>query len=94
MAGLTLKKILPAFIPVAFELVRHFKRDLTHNSNIKKIDETEEKLATIENLIVRVEKKALINRDEIKSFKTHFMIWAALNSALLIAVLVKLFFFC
>ncbi len=93
MAGLTFRKILPAFIPVAFELVRHFKRDLSHNSNIKNFDETEEKLATIENLIVKVEKKALINREEIKAFKTQFMIWAAINSALLIAIFVKLFFF-
>ncbi len=91
MPGLTFKKLLPAFIPVAWELFNHFKRDINHNSNIKKFDESEEKLATIENLIVRVEKKALLNREEIRSFKSHFYIWAAVNSALLIAIFVKLF---
>ena len=93
MAGSILKKLLPAFIPVAWEVINHFKRDMNHNSNIKKFDASEEKLPTIENLIVKVEKKALINRDEIRSFKGHFYIWAAINSALLIAVFVKLFFF-
>ncbi|MBP7205271.1 MAG: hypothetical protein KBA54_02025 [Candidatus Cloacimonetes bacterium] len=93
MPGLTFKKLLPAFIPVAWEIFNHFKRDLNHNTNIKKHDESEEKLATIENLIVRVEKKALINRDEIRSFKHNLIIWTAINSALLIAIIVKLFFF-
>ncbi len=93
MSGSILKKLLPAFIPMAWEVVRHFKRDLNHDINIKKINESEEKLATIENLIVRMEKKTQLNREEIRTFKNHFYIWAAINSALLIAVFVKLFFF-
>ncbi len=93
MAGSIIKKLLPAFLPVAWELINNIKRDVNHNNKIKKFDESEEKLATIENLIIKVEKKALINREEIKSFKSHFYIWAAINSALLIAVFVKLFFF-
>ncbi|MCB5246949.1 MAG: hypothetical protein LHW57_02845 [Candidatus Cloacimonetes bacterium] len=92
MAGLTIRKLLPAFFPVAMEIFRHFKRDFSHNNNIKKFNESEEKLATIENLIVKVEKKALINREEIRAFKTQFVVWAVINSALLIAIFVKLFF--
>ncbi len=93
MAGSNFKRLLPAFIPVAMEIFNHFKRDFSHNNNIKKFNESEEKLSTIENLIVKVEKKALINREEIKAFKTRFVIWTAINSALLIAIFVKLFFF-
>ncbi len=92
MAIFDLKKLVPTFIPVAFELMRHFKRDVSHNSNIRKFNEAEEKLATIENLIVKIEKKSMVNRDEIRVIKTRFTIWMAINSALLIAILIKLFF--
>ncbi len=93
MLGLTLKKLIPAFIPVALEVARRINRDTSHNNHIKKFDKTEEKLSTIENLLVKVEKKALINREEIKAVNTRMQIWAAINSALLIAIAVKLFFF-
>ncbi|NLW18315.1 MAG: hypothetical protein GXY81_01310 [Candidatus Cloacimonetes bacterium] len=92
MAIFNFKKLIPTFIPVALELMRHFKRDVSHNNNIRKFDETDDKLATIKNLLVKIEKKTLINRDEIRSMKTRVTIWAVINSALLIAILVKLFF--
>ncbi|MCB5224522.1 MAG: hypothetical protein WCY21_07250 [Candidatus Cloacimonadaceae bacterium] len=92
MAIFNLKKLVPTFIPVAFELMRQFKRDVNHNSNIRKINEAEEKLATIEHLIVKIEKRAIVNRDEIRAIKTRFTIFATINSALLIAILIKLFF--
>ena len=91
MAG-SLKKLLPAFIPLVMEVMSHVKRDASHNSNIKKIDKTEEKLATIENLVVRLEKKVITNRDEIKAMNIKLQIWLVLNSAMLIAILVKLLF--
>lgn len=93
MAIFKFKKLIPTFIPVALELMRHFKRDVSHSNNIRKFNETEEKLSTIENLIVKLEKKSSVNRDEIRSLKTRFTIWMAINSALLIAVFIKLFFF-
>lgn len=93
MAGLTLKKLIPAFIPLALEIARHLKRDTVHNHNIRKLDNTEEKLATLENLIIKVEKKALGNREEIRALGLRLQIWLALNSLLLIAIAVKLFFY-
>lgn len=92
MAASLLKRFLPAFIPVAYEVVRHLRRDTTHNSEIKKFDKSEEKLATIEHLIVRLEKKAQSNKDEIRASKVRLEIWLAINSALLVAIFVKLFF--
>jgi hypothetical protein len=57
------KKFLPSFIVLLFELLSHWKRDFSHNNNIKKIDKTSEQLGTIENLLVRLEKKIQHNRD-------------------------------
>jgi len=37
MAGSMFKKFLPAFIPLAYELVRQVRRNSSHNSEIKKI---------------------------------------------------------
>ena len=88
----SLKKLLPAFIPLVMDVMSHVKRDASHNNNIKKIDKTEEKLATIENLVVRLEKKVITNRDEIKTMSLKLQIWLVLNSAMLIAIVVKLFF--
>jgi len=50
-------------------------------------------LNTIEHLIVRLEKKVQSNRDEIRSSRIRLRIWLGINSALLIAIFVKVFFF-
>ena len=84
---------MPTFIPLVFELVRHFKRDTNHNQNIRKNDKTTEKLATVEHLMVRLEKKVQLNRDVyVQNFK-QLRLWLALNSVILIAILVKVFFY-
>ena len=92
MIGSTIKKLLPAFIPIAWQLANQLKRNLNHNNDIRKFDKTEDKLETIENLIVRLEKKALGNREEVRKATTAIQIWLAINSALLIAIFIKLFF--
>ncbi len=92
MAGLTAKKLIPAFIPLVMEIVSHIKRDTSHNNDIKKFDKTQEQLSTIENLVVRQEKKLLSTRDEMKAANLRLQIWLLVNSALLIAIVIKLFF--
>ncbi len=88
-----LNKFIPAFIPIVFELMRHFRRDSNHNSNIKKTDKTQEKLGTLEHLMVRLEKKVQLNREVyLKSFN-QIRFWLAVNSVILIAIAVKLFFY-
>ncbi|MDY0150927.1 MAG: hypothetical protein RBS43_01485 [Candidatus Cloacimonas sp.] len=86
-------RFIPTYIPLMFELVRHFKRDTNHNQNIKKNDKTQEKLATMEHLMVRLEKKVQLNRDVYNKSFNQLRIWLALNSVLLIAILVKVFFY-
>lgn len=91
MAGSALKKIMPAFIPLALELLRHVKRDSLHNNNIRKFDKTEEKLATLENLIAKLEKRFTTVREDLKSSQLRLQIWLALNTAILIAIGIKVF---
>ncbi|MDZ4182610.1 MAG: hypothetical protein U1B83_07030 [Candidatus Cloacimonadaceae bacterium] len=85
--------MIPTFIPLAFELLRHFKRDNNHNNNIKKFDKTQEKLATVEHLIVRLEKKVQQGKDSTQAISSRLQIWLALNSAILIAIAIKVFFY-
>ncbi|MBW6514751.1 MAG: hypothetical protein K0B87_08350 [Candidatus Syntrophosphaera sp.] len=87
-----MKKLLPAFIPIAWQFANHLKRNLNHNNDIRKFDKTGDKLETIENLIVRLEKKALGNREEVRKANARLQIWLAINSSLLIAIVIKLFF--
>ncbi|MFO8144306.1 MAG: hypothetical protein R6T89_01035 [Candidatus Syntrophosphaera sp.] len=92
MSLFSIRRLLPV-IPIAWELIRHVKRDISHNKDIKKYDNKEEKLATLENLVVKLEKKVLRNREELIRTSRNIQIWLAINSALLIAIAVKLFFF-
>ncbi|MGC9361336.1 MAG: hypothetical protein ACP5F3_00235 [Candidatus Syntrophosphaera sp.] len=92
MSILNIRRLLPV-IPIAWELFRHVRRDISHNKEISKHDNKEEQLATIENLVVKLEKKAIANREELRKSSQLIQIWLAINSALLIAIAVKLFFF-
>lgn len=91
MGDKSFKRFIPAFIPLLFELMRHFRRDSAHNNDIKKFDKSQEKLGTIEHLLVRLEKKMIQHRDNAQAFNNRIVWWMALNSALLIAIAVKLF---
>ena len=87
--GKRINKMMPAFIPIAFELIRHFRRDANHNSNIRKTDKAAEKIATVEHLLVRLEKKVQLNREVYSKTASRVMIWLGLNSAILIVILLK-----
>lgn len=89
----TFNRLIPAFIPLIFSLVRQFRISSAHDSKIKKHDKSQEKIATIEHLMVRMEKKMVVQRDQAKVFNYRIMWWLAINSALLVAIFVKLFFF-
>ncbi len=93
MSAKTFRRFIPTFIPLIFELVRHIKRDATHNNNIKKFDKTEERLSSVEHLLVRMEKKLLLQRDDVYKAHSRLYWWLAINSALLAAILLKLLFF-
>lgn len=88
-----LSRFMPAFIPLLFELFRQFRRNFSHNESIRKSDISAEKLATIEHMLVRLERKIQHNRDTYEKIANKVTIWLIINSALLITILIKLFFF-
>ncbi|MGI6197924.1 MAG: hypothetical protein ACOYIS_02185 [Candidatus Cloacimonadaceae bacterium] len=87
------KRFIPTFIPLMFEVLRHFRRDSAHDRNIKKFDKSQEKLSTIEHLVVKLEKNVKDQREKTRVFQLRLMWWLGINSAILIAIAVKLFFF-
>ncbi|HOA28917.1 MAG: hypothetical protein KBB33_04375 [Candidatus Cloacimonetes bacterium] len=93
MAGSGFNRFIPAYIPLVFELLRHFRRDVNHNGNIRKVDKTAEKIATVEHMMVRLEKKIQVNRETYEKIANRILIWCAINCALLIAIAVKIFFY-
>jgi hypothetical protein len=91
MALLNYKSLMPSFLTVAFELMEHWKRDSAHNSNIKKLDKTTDKLGTIENMLVRLEKKIQTNREMVEKLKVMLLASVSVNLLLLILILLKVF---
>ncbi len=91
MGATGLKKLVPAFIPLVYEIFRHMKRDTDHNSNIRKTDKTAEKIATVEHLLVRLEKKVQQNREVYQKFARTVLLWLSVNSVVLILIALKLF---
>jgi hypothetical protein len=57
------------------------------------VDKTAEKMATMEHMMVRLEKKIQVNRETYEKIANRILIWSAINSALLIAIAVKIFFY-
>lgn len=91
MAEKSYKRFLPSFITIVFELLEHWKRDAAHNSNIRKLDKTADQLGTIENMLVRLEKKIQYNRDLVDRLKFMLYISMAANLLLLIVIFLKVF---
>ncbi len=91
MAEKKYKRFLPSFITILFELLEHWKRHSTQNSNIKKFDKTSEQLGTIEHMLVRLEKKIQTNRDLVDKLKLLLYVSLAANLLLLIIILARVF---
>ncbi|MDI3503726.1 MAG: hypothetical protein PWP64_662 [Candidatus Cloacimonadota bacterium] len=93
MAVSGFKRFIPTFVPFAFELMRHFIRDFNHNGNIRKNDKSGEKLATLEHMLVRLERNIQHNRESSEKIAVRVYCWLFINSIMLVAILIKLFFF-
>ena len=91
MADKGFKRFLPSFITIAFELMEHLKRDTAHNSNIKKLDKTNEQLGIIEHMLVRLEKKIQTNRELVDKLKMVVFYSMGVNLLLLIVIFLKVF---
>lgn len=84
-----IKRFLPSFLLIAYQLINHWKRNLSHNNNIRKIDKTAEQLGTIEHMLVRLEKKIQANRDLVDKLRFMLFVSMSLNLVLLIVILLK-----
>lgn len=93
MAEKKYKRFLPSFITILFELMEHWKRHTTQNSNVKKFDKTSEQLGTIEHMLVRLEKKILTNRELVDKLKVLLSISLIANLFLLLVILARVFGF-
>jgi len=91
MAEKNFKRFLPSFITIIFELMEHWRRDASHNSNIKKLDKTAEQLGTIEHMLVRLEKKIQTNRDLVDKLRIYLIVSVVANLFLLIIILARVF---
>ena len=90
---MSFKRFIPTFIPLAYEVIKHLRRNNNHNQNIRKTDKTAEKIGTLEHLMVRLEKKVQNNREVYEKHFAQLRWWLIINSALMVAIAVKLFFF-
>lgn len=89
MAKFNFKKILPIVLPLIIEMSRYFRPSIV--APVK--NKSEYKIATLENLLVRMERKVQENRLQVYKLRKLIIVWSAINSALLVAILVKLIFF-
>lgn len=86
-------RFIPAFIPLVYEVAKHMRRDVNHNQNIKKNDKTTEQLGTLEHMMMRLERKVQNNRDIYQKTFSQVKWWLIINSAVLIAIAIKVFFY-
>ncbi|MBM4399334.1 MAG: hypothetical protein FJ041_03255 [Candidatus Cloacimonetes bacterium] len=91
MAEKGFKRFLPSFITLAFELYEHWRRDAKQSNNIKKLDKTNDKLSTIEHMLVRLEKKIQTNRDLVDRLRFLLLFSWLINVLLVIIILLKVF---
>ncbi len=87
MAEKGFKRFLPALIPLIMEVMRRMKRDRIHDKEIEKIDQTQEKLSTLENLMVKMEKKSQSNREQMDKKLTVIKTFLIINTILLLVFL-------
>ncbi len=87
MAEKGFKRFLPALIPLIMEVMRRMKRDRIHDKEIEKIDQTQEKLSTLENLMVKMEKKSQTNREQMDKKLAAIKTFLIVNTILLLVVL-------
>lgn len=89
MAKFNFKKILPLMIPLIIEVSRYLRPGITAPSK----DKSHNQVATLENLLVRMERKVQENRLQVYKLRKLIIVWSTINSALLVAILVRLLFF-
>jgi len=84
-------KLLTAFGSALASMIMDKIRKAKHDGRVGKIDKTEEQIATIENMLVRLEKKIQENRTLIETVRLRIYIGLSINIVLLLLILLKVF---
>jgi hypothetical protein len=84
-------KLLSAFGSALASIIMARIRKVRHDGIAGKGDRTEEQIATIENMLVRLEKKIQENRTLVENFRLRMYIGWSLNFVILILILLKVF---
>ncbi len=79
------------FSKLVFDIFHNWIRDYQHNKNIKKNDVVEEKLITVENLTVKLEKRVKENKYKLNNLKKLLVTSMVINFLMSAAILVFLF---
>ncbi len=77
-------------IKAFFDLINHFIKDFDNIRKVKKIDKFSDEFATIEHLLLRLEKKIEEQRFQIEDLKTRIL-WG--NIVIIILILLNIFYF-
>ncbi len=84
-------KLLSAFGSALASIIMARIRKAKHDGFTNKGDRTEEQIATIENMLVRLEKKIQENRTLVETVRLRLYIGWSVNFVLLILILLKVF---
>jgi len=84
-------KLLTAFGSALASIIIARIRKVKHDGIAGKGDRTEEQIATIENMLVRLEKKIQENRTLLETTRLRLYIGCSINFIILILILLKVF---
>jgi hypothetical protein len=84
-------KLLSAFGSALATIIMARIRKVRHDGIAGKGDRTEEQIATIENMLVRLEKKIQENRILLETVRLRVYIGLSINFVVLILILLKVF---
>ena len=87
MAEKGFKRFIPALISLVMEIIKRTSRVRKHDKDIKKIDQAQERLSTLENLMVKMEKKFQNNREDVDKKLTAIKTFLIINTILLLIIL-------
>ncbi|MDO9577853.1 MAG: hypothetical protein Q7J16_08210 [Candidatus Cloacimonadales bacterium] len=79
--------LLVGLINMFFEMIKHFFKDFENMKKVKKIDSMQDKFASLEHMLVRLEDKIQENRHQIEDLKNRIL-WGNIVIIVLLAIVI------
>ncbi len=83
--------IVSNLISMGFDLLKHFLKDLENSRKVSKIDAMNEHFSTLENIILKMDRRLQETEKQIDDLKTKLMLSQAVVIVLLIVTVLQLF---